>query len=142
LIDNLLVRIHFIIVMVRWTGLAQREFEFPFPSSLISCCLVQLYRYCSMFKWTSQLYRYNSIFISAYWCVTTITTTGYGDYTPVTIGGKFVAFATMVNSRCVYIYILMCIYYIYIYIYIYIYTYICINTYEYLYLYIYLYIYL
>ena len=30
-IDNLLVRIHFIIVMIRWTGLAPREFEFPFP---------------------------------------------------------------------------------------------------------------
>jgi len=28
-IDNLLVRIHFIIVMIRWTGLAPRESEFP-----------------------------------------------------------------------------------------------------------------
>ena len=27
LIDNLLVRIHFIIVMIRWTGLAPWEFE-------------------------------------------------------------------------------------------------------------------
>jgi len=27
-IDNLLVRIHFIIVMIRWTGLASWEFEF------------------------------------------------------------------------------------------------------------------
>jgi len=35
-IDNLLVRIHFIIVMIRWTGLAPWEFEFPFPGSLIS----------------------------------------------------------------------------------------------------------
>jgi len=31
LIDNLLVRIHFIIVMIRWTGLTPWEFEFPFP---------------------------------------------------------------------------------------------------------------
>jgi len=33
-IDNLLVRIHFIIVMIRmirWTGLAPWEFEFAFP---------------------------------------------------------------------------------------------------------------
>ena len=30
-IDNLLVRIHLIIVMIRWTGLAPWEFEFPFP---------------------------------------------------------------------------------------------------------------
>ena len=29
-IDNLLVRIYFIIVMIRWTGLAPWEFEFPF----------------------------------------------------------------------------------------------------------------
>jgi len=29
-IDNLLVRIHFIIVMIRWTGLAPWKFEFPF----------------------------------------------------------------------------------------------------------------
>ena len=32
--DNLLVRVHFIIVMIRWTGLAPWEFEFPFPGSL------------------------------------------------------------------------------------------------------------
>ena len=35
-IDNLLVRIHFIIVMIRWTGLALWEFEFPFSGSLAS----------------------------------------------------------------------------------------------------------
>ena len=35
-IDNLLVRIHFIIVMIRWTGLALWDFEFPFPGSLPS----------------------------------------------------------------------------------------------------------
>ena len=34
-IDNLLVRIHFIIVMIRWTG----QFEFPFPGSLTSTFL-------------------------------------------------------------------------------------------------------
>ena len=34
--DNLLVRIYFIIVMIRWTGLAPWEFEFPFPGSLTS----------------------------------------------------------------------------------------------------------
>ena len=33
-IDNLLVRIHLIIVMIRWTSLAPWEFEFPFPGSL------------------------------------------------------------------------------------------------------------
>jgi len=38
-IDNLLVRIHFIIVMIGWTGLAPWEFEFPFPGSLISTFL-------------------------------------------------------------------------------------------------------
>ena len=30
-VDNLLVRIHFIIVMIRWTGLAPGKFEFLFP---------------------------------------------------------------------------------------------------------------
>jgi len=39
-IDNLLVRIHFIIVMIRWTDLAPCEFEFPFPGSLTSTFLV------------------------------------------------------------------------------------------------------
>ena len=38
-IDNLLVRIHFIIVMMRWTCLAPWEFEFPFPGSLTSTFL-------------------------------------------------------------------------------------------------------
>ena len=38
-IDNLLVRIHVIIVMIRWTGLAPWEFEFPVPGSLTSTFL-------------------------------------------------------------------------------------------------------
>jgi len=33
-IDNLLVRIHFIIVMIQWTGLASWDFEFPVRDSL------------------------------------------------------------------------------------------------------------
>jgi len=39
LIDSLLVRIQFIIEMIRWTGLAPWEFEFPFPGSLASTFL-------------------------------------------------------------------------------------------------------
>jgi len=39
LIDNLLVRILFTIVMIRWTGLAPWEFEFHFPGSLTSTFL-------------------------------------------------------------------------------------------------------
>jgi hypothetical protein len=35
-IDNLLVRIHFTVVMMRWTGLAPWKFEFPFSGSLTS----------------------------------------------------------------------------------------------------------
>ena len=38
-IDNLLVRIHLIIVIIRWTGLAPLEFEFTFPGRLISTFL-------------------------------------------------------------------------------------------------------
>jgi hypothetical protein len=40
-IDNLLVRIHFISVMIRWTGFAPWGFEFPFPGSLISTFLIE-----------------------------------------------------------------------------------------------------
>ena len=36
-----LVRIHFIFVMSRWTGLAPWEFESPFPGSLISTFLTR-----------------------------------------------------------------------------------------------------
>ena len=39
-VDNLLVRNHFIIVMIWWTGLAPWEFEFPFPGSLTSTFLM------------------------------------------------------------------------------------------------------
>ena len=35
-IDNLLVQIHFIIVMIRWTSFAPQEFEFLDPGSLTS----------------------------------------------------------------------------------------------------------
>ena len=39
-IDNLLVRTHFIIEMIWWTGLAPWEFEFLFPGSLTYTFLV------------------------------------------------------------------------------------------------------
>ena len=38
-IDNILVRIHFIIEMIWWTGLAPWEFEFLFPGSFMSTFL-------------------------------------------------------------------------------------------------------
>ena len=38
-IDNLLFRIHVIIEMIWWTGLAPWEFELPFPGGLISTFL-------------------------------------------------------------------------------------------------------
>ena len=38
-IDNRLVRIHLIIVMIKWTGLAPWEVEFPFPGSLTATFL-------------------------------------------------------------------------------------------------------
>ena len=38
----LLVRIHFIMVMIWWTGLAPWEVEFPFSGSLISTFLIQV----------------------------------------------------------------------------------------------------
>ena len=53
-IDNLLVRIHFIIVMIRWTGLAPWEFEFPFPGSLTSTFLPQVV------NWKNVAERYNA----------------------------------------------------------------------------------
>ena len=40
-IDNLLIRIHFIIVMIKWTVLAPWEFESPFPSSRTSTFLIR-----------------------------------------------------------------------------------------------------
>ena len=39
IIDNLLVHIHYIIVMISWTGLAPWEFESIFPGSLTSTFL-------------------------------------------------------------------------------------------------------
>ena len=38
-IDNLLVQIYHIFVMIKWTGIAPREFEFPSPGSLTPCFL-------------------------------------------------------------------------------------------------------
>ena len=39
-IANLLVRFHFIVEMILWTGLAPWEFDFSFQGSLISTFLV------------------------------------------------------------------------------------------------------
>jgi len=41
-IANLLVRFHFIVEMILWTGLAPSEFEFPFPGSLTSTFLAAM----------------------------------------------------------------------------------------------------
>jgi len=43
-IDNLLVGIHLIIVMIRWTGLAPWELKFPFPGSLTSRAVRQVFQ--------------------------------------------------------------------------------------------------
>ena len=40
-VDKLLVRIHFVIMMIRWTGLAPLESKFTFPGSLTSTFLVR-----------------------------------------------------------------------------------------------------
>ena len=40
--EILLVQIHFIIVMMRWTGFAPWEFEFPFPDSFTSSFLFRV----------------------------------------------------------------------------------------------------
>ena len=37
--DNLVVRVHVIIAMIGWTGLAPSELEFPLPGSLTSTFL-------------------------------------------------------------------------------------------------------
>ena len=37
--DSLLVRVHFIVVMIRWPGLALWDFEFPLPGSRTSTFL-------------------------------------------------------------------------------------------------------
>ena len=50
-IDNLLVRIHFIIEMIWWTSLAPWDFEFPFPGSLISTFLGAQHVVQSMHLW-------------------------------------------------------------------------------------------
>ena len=42
-IDNLLVRIHFIIVMIWWTGLAPWKFEYPCPGQRLTHFLGRTY---------------------------------------------------------------------------------------------------
>ena len=49
-IDDLLARIHFIIVMIRWIGLAPWEFEVPFSGSLTSTFLQETYAFISRFR--------------------------------------------------------------------------------------------
>lgn len=44
---------------------------------------------------------FDSIFTGMYWAMTTITTTGYGDITPVTGLGRLIGFCTMVCSIAV-----------------------------------------
>ena len=41
-VPHVLVRIHIIIVMIRWTDLAPWDFDFSFPGSLTSTVLLEL----------------------------------------------------------------------------------------------------
>ena len=43
-IDNLLVRIHFILVMIRWTGLAPWEFEYRDDASGVVPLLLRFFQ--------------------------------------------------------------------------------------------------
>ena len=49
-IDNLRVRIHFIIDMIWWIGLAPWEFGFPFPGSLTSTILMHQYSWYMLLR--------------------------------------------------------------------------------------------
>ena len=53
--DKLLVRIHFIIEIIWWTGLAPWDFEFSFPGSLISIFLI-----LNRLYWNSDFARFES----------------------------------------------------------------------------------
>ena len=48
IIDKILARIHFIVVMIRWTGLAPWAFEFSVPGSLTSTFLVVCSHYFAL----------------------------------------------------------------------------------------------
>ena len=61
-IDNLLVRIHFIILMMRWTSIASWEFEFPFPGSLTSTFLFRTSEIIRSAVWRCALIRGNQFF--------------------------------------------------------------------------------
>ena len=48
LLDNILVRIHFIIVIIRWIGLAPWELAFPFTGGFTSTVLVMFDLECGL----------------------------------------------------------------------------------------------
>jgi hypothetical protein len=77
LIENLLVRIHFIIEMIWWiiemiwwTGLALLEFEFPFSESLTSAFLSPRCRTSSTLGHAPTLTASNASLPNAYWNLT------------------------------------------------------------------------
>mmetsp|Transcript_6647 Transcript_6647/g.15251 ORF Transcript_6647/g.15251 Transcript_6647/m.15251 type:complete len:571 (-) Transcript_6647:82-1794(-) len=50
---------------------------------------------CQGHSWCRDKSQFNSIFISGYWCLTTVTTTGYGDIYPSSFGGKLLGYFIM-----------------------------------------------
>ena len=66
-IDNLLVRIHLVFEIIRWTGLAPWEFEFPFPDSLTSTFLRNHLKYWSYWiYWRHWMWASRSVELQEY----------------------------------------------------------------------------
>ena len=51
----------------------------------------QIYAERASKGWSNPLYTFTSVPMAYWWSIATLTTTGYGDMFPVTMGGRIVA---------------------------------------------------
>jgi voltage-gated potassium channel Kch len=77
------------------TAISEAEENGEAPPEWANDHMVAIYQERAEMGWSNPVYTFTSVPKAYWWSIVTLTTTGYGDMFPVTLGGRIVAGGTM-----------------------------------------------